>query len=674
MNATVLVTESPGAKAAGDTRHDLLLHIAFIIAAAILVYANSWWNGFAYDDDWIILRNTRVHQLRDLGLIFGTPYWPVFGEVLGLYRPIPIFGYALQWALADGAPWVFHVGNTVLHAGVSVLVFLLVSLFARRTAAAVGALIFAVHPVHTEAVANVIGQAELWSSIGVLGACLIYASRPALEVSWPRRVGIAALYLFAILSKESAITMPALLIVLDAAQSRISWTRQDLRRYLAELWMPMFLLASVAVFYLGIRVDVLGSIGGDDAAPGLPFLREEHRMLNAFRAWPEYVRLLFVPADLSVDYSPAVILPVETLNPMTLLGLGILLLTVTLGILTPLHAKPGLPAAWFFITIFTVSNLLFPVGIVVAERTLYLPSVAVAFIVAYAWDALAPGVTARHRRVLYAVAATIAVLFGVRTFTRNPDWKNTITAVQSLVRDHPESYRSAWVMADRLWLRGDLAQADFYWNAAVLLWPRDSQLLMEYGNFQIALRNWAKALEYLHRARAMHPWLARTNELIAYSYVYAGKPHEALAFADSAFRADGQKAMLYAITAKASEDIGEVDRSIAAWRATVRQKSGGLWVHWGMLARALARGGYRAEASAAIDTALVVGTDSIARRTLVELRAAVDRGCYANNQDGCVDVLDGWMIGVPQTQVSVRDVASQNAMDRAVSVPDGAVP
>src|SRR3954468_13557012 len=89
-----------------------------IALAAFIVYANSIRNGFAYDDVWIVDKNTRVHQLRDLGSIWLTPYWPTFGKELGLYRPFTIFLFALEWAAGRGAPWFFHASNVALHAGV----------------------------------------------------------------------------------------------------------------------------------------------------------------------------------------------------------------------------------------------------------------------------------------------------------------------------------------------------------------------------------------------------------------------------------------------------------------------------------------------------------------------------------------------------------------------------
>src|SRR4051812_35226430 len=87
------------------------LPISLIFLAACIVYANSVRNGFAYDDVWIVEKNTRVHQLRDLGSIWLTPYWPTFGKQLGLYRPLTIFFFALEWAASGGRDWFFHAAN-----------------------------------------------------------------------------------------------------------------------------------------------------------------------------------------------------------------------------------------------------------------------------------------------------------------------------------------------------------------------------------------------------------------------------------------------------------------------------------------------------------------------------------------------------------------------------------
>jgi tetratricopeptide (TPR) repeat protein len=645
------------------------LSVLIVALSALAVYANSLTNGFAYDDDWIILRNDRVHQLNDLGLIWGTPYWPTFGNILGLYRPLAIFAYAIEWAIGAGAPWVYHVTSVALHTIVCVLVLLLLRRLVSARAALLGALIFAVHPVHVEAVANGVGQAELIAAVGVLMACVLYTR--AGEQEKPSLLVLALLpvcYLGALFSKEASITLPALLVILDLAQRKLRLNARGIRAYLGTHWMLFFLLAATAVLYLSIRVSVLGSISGSDAAPGLPFLREEHRMLTAFRAWPEFIRLLLFPKDLSADYSPAVILPVESWTPMAVLGLAMILGFVALAFTLPARAAVGLPVAWFLISIVTVSNLFFPIGVVVAERTLYLPSVAVAFLVGFAWDAIEQKAERRRWQLAGVTAALALALMSFRTVQRNPEWKSTLAILNATVRDHPESYHTAWLLADQYWRRGDVAQSAFYWEAALRLWPRDSQLLLEFANFNIGRKNWKRAIELLEQSRTMHPWVPRVHEMLAFSYANANRPQEALASANEAFSLSSNTALMYAIRATAYDQLGRHNEAAGAWRVAVNHKRGSLWIYRAMLARALARAGHTEQALAALDSAAtLLRNDSLALRVLASTRIAVVTKCYdpAGVDSSCGDPLAGWSLAVdapPDVEpVADRRSKSQNA-------------
>ncbi|MGH7480941.1 MAG: hypothetical protein ACRELV_02205, partial [Longimicrobiales bacterium] len=150
----------------------------FVLAAVAIAYANSLANGFARDDGAVIVLNDRIKDLTDFGAIWLAPYWPRDGGDWGLYRPLPIFGYAVQWALGSGTPVIFHATSMLLHGAVTVLVLVLLRSLVEAPAALAGALIFAVHPVATEAVANVVGQAELLAALGIVGACVLYGRRP----------------------------------------------------------------------------------------------------------------------------------------------------------------------------------------------------------------------------------------------------------------------------------------------------------------------------------------------------------------------------------------------------------------------------------------------------------------------------------------------------------------
>src|SRR5690606_18685809 len=130
--------------------------------------------------------------------------------------------------------------------------------------------------------ANVVGQAELVAAAASLGAVLLFTARPERNRVAPIRLAaIGVLYLVAMLAKESAIILPALLLGFDAAARRIA--ARDLPDYAWSLVLPFVVLGVLATAYLALRVQVIGSIAGTDAAPNLPFLKEPGRIFVAFR-------------------------------------------------------------------------------------------------------------------------------------------------------------------------------------------------------------------------------------------------------------------------------------------------------------------------------------------------------------------------------------------------------
>jgi protein O-mannosyl-transferase len=341
-----------------------------VFGAACLVYLNSLGNGFALDDVVIILQNPRVHDVTAMRQIWLTPYWPDHGAQFGLWRPFAIYAYAIQWAVGGGSPLVFHVVSVALHALVSVLVFSLLNRLTATMPAFWGALIFAIHPVHTEAVANVVGQAELIAAASVLMACVAHASRRS-GAGPPRRsvLLIGVLFAVAVMTKEHAVVLPALLVLVDLAQRRVQPSSQAVLAYARSMAGLAALLSGLTLAYLVVRYHVLdGSLVGQHAGPQLHYLHGEHRLVNALRAFPEYLRLLVWPASLAADYSPAMILPVDSISPMVVVGALLLAALAAMAVAAPWLAGVALPAAWLLVSLLTVSNFFFPVGVLVAER------------------------------------------------------------------------------------------------------------------------------------------------------------------------------------------------------------------------------------------------------------------------------------------------------------------
>jgi protein O-mannosyl-transferase len=625
-----------------------------VAALAVLVHLNTLGNGFALDDEGIILNNPRLHSLTQLADIWLAPYWPYLGVELGLWRPLSSFGYALQWAFGGGSPLLFHMVSIGLHAAVVVVVFQLLQRLAGAPAAFAGAVIFAVHPVHTEAVANVVGQAELIAALAVLLACRRHASAPDEAVAGTRNsVVLAALFIAGLLAKEHAVVLPPLLVLVDAALGRVQGGWRGIAVYARRMARPATALAVVLTLYLAVRLLVLqGHMFGIEPGPQVGYLKTGNRVFVALQAFPEYMRLLLGPASLSADYSPGMFAPAVSATAAVVAGGAIVALLLALALATPVRPRIGFPAAWFLITILPVSNLVFPTGVFVAERTLYLPSFALSALVAFATAALLPKLGAAGMRVGTAALLFVALLGGIRTWQRNPDWRSTDAILDALVRDHPSSYRAQLRLAGLAVEAGRPDAARRHYEAALSTWADDSELLNEYGNFLLARGETDAAIPHFERSLQLHPFISRTTVFLGTAYLEVGRFEETLLLAEQA-RARGFSIAVHApLAAAALDGLGQPQEARRAWQETIARANLAPPILWAFLARTLARrdaGDLALEAVARGRSA--TGQDPGTTRLMAAVENAVRQGCYRGSpaEEAQCDPIAEWLRGMPGT-------------------------
>ena len=353
---------------------------------AVLVFANSLTNQYAFDDHHIIVANTAIHSLETLPGALTQPYWPIaYGRELGLWRPVTTGAFGLQWLVGRGSPLVYHIVNVVGHATSAVLVLVLLMHLMSLPAALAAGLLFAVHPVHVEAVANVVGFSEVFSTAALLAACLVHVRSPA-RSGWSAALAVGVLYALGFGAKESAVTLPGLIFLIDAARQRVA--PGDLADYVRDRWRTYTDMAAVAAVLLLGRYEILGSVANPFAPLGASQLEDLPRIWTLGDIWTHYIRLWVFPMDLSADYSPNVIPVSMGWHVTNVLGVvvAIAILVSALVAWRRPEMSPGSVTArttafgvvWFIIAISPVSNTLFLAGVTLAERTLYLPSVGLA--------------------------------------------------------------------------------------------------------------------------------------------------------------------------------------------------------------------------------------------------------------------------------------------------------
>jgi protein O-mannosyl-transferase len=390
-----------------------------VAACAVVCYLGALWNRWALDDIPIIYYNPLVHSLSGTWLAVVSPYWP--RELGGqLYRPLAIASYALDWQVGQVA-W-FHAVNLVWHAGVSVMVAVLVRRWSGDRAALVSGLLFAVHPVHVEAVANVVGRAELMAALFALLAVYAALERDSMA-------GSAVALAGGLLCKENAAVIPGLIVwgwMLGLGRP----ARRRMLGYLA-CWIV------IGVAYGITRQTILNPLSRiENIAPVFVGASPWAIRLTAVAAFADVARLLVFPLTLRVDYSPAErTLVTSPLDPRFALGL---LCVLAWGGLVALAWRRGrrveaFGLGWIAIALLPVANLVMPVGVLVAERTLYLPSVGLVVAVGAWLKDVAP-------ERLRIVVAVVVIAAGARTAWRVPVWRDALSVIQSELEDSPRSY------------------------------------------------------------------------------------------------------------------------------------------------------------------------------------------------------------------------------------------
>lgn len=490
----------------GWREHSALASALLVIVAVLAASATGLDNGFAYDDLVLIADNARVQTLRWPWEYFAESYWgPARGS--DLYRPLTVFGFAIQWAMGNGAPLPFHIVNVALYAASALAVLWLARQLVSPGAALLGALVFAVHPVHVEAVGNVVGQAELVTAIAMLAAIALYVRDRRRGPLRPRTaLLIAALYMTALFVKEHAVVLPALLL---AAEFMLSPSVLRTREHGdgARIRILILLLSLVALAYLTLRLTVIGEFTGDAPHPGIAQLGPGQRAWVMLGLIPEFARLLLWPARLYADYAPQLIVLRPTPGVAHLPGL--LMLGGWLGVLLVgwRRSRPvAFVALWLPVTLLLVSNVFVPTGVLLAERTLFLPSVAVAIglgmIFAGFWNdpRRADG---RWFGVGRVAVCVLLVLGAMRSAARQAAWEDNAAVISTMIAEAPDLYRGHLMLGQTLAVFHEFERAEPPLRRAVELYP----------GFPSAQLDFARVLQLLDRCDEALPHFAVALQL-----------------------------------------------------------------------------------------------------------------------------------------------------------------
>ncbi|HJR36266.1 MAG TPA: tetratricopeptide repeat protein [Gemmatimonadales bacterium] len=510
--------------------------MAVAVAASVLCLANQ----FTLDDAGLILGTERLHGLARWKEILTSPYWPP-PYAQDLYRPLTSLLLALQYQLGGGNPALFRVVSVLLYAGASLAVLHLAWRLLPPAVALATALLFAAHPVHVEATVLAVAQGEL--VIALLGAVMVarYLDRrrsAAGALSPGDWMFLGGLYLIACLTKEQGLLLPALLLAAELCLvAAPSWSER-LRRT-GPGYAGLAVLGGLVLFIRGRILSGNPFLAAPaEALVGVPI---EGRALTMLQVVPEWFRLLVWPAHLRSDYSPAEFLASTGWGPAEIAGLLLLLGAVAIAWL----ARRRAPVVTFgllccAITLFPVSNLIVPTGILLAERTLFSPSIG--FLIAaggaFHWLLARERPEPRLLRPALVLATLVLVALGtVRSASRQKVFRNQATLNVASARDAPKSARVQQALGETLFDQGNRAEAVAAYRRAIAYGREPWTLRIALARRYRMVGDEEAALEELRQSLAERPTRDALAELAA-AFLAVGMYREAGKIADGIIASD----------------------------------------------------------------------------------------------------------------------------------------
>jgi Tfp pilus assembly protein PilF len=538
--------------------------LLFVLAAGC--YLNTLGHGFVYDDEIQILQNPYVTSWHYLPQIFRTTVWSFIGAAgaTNYYRPLMTLTFLLLWKVFGGFAVGFHLFNLLLNTLVVSLVFYGGrALFRSPRIGFLSAVLFAVHPVHTEAVNWIAAVTDLEATLLFLLAFYLHVTEAWGNVK--SRIFVPLFFLLSLLAKEPAFMLAPLLVLYE------HFVRENRKQTsFAEKAKHYTPVCAVALGYLGLRIVLFGKL-----APVLQHAQISwpEAFYSAFALITQYTRLLFLAAPLSAFH---VFHVSQSLWSKPVLA-GIIIVTACVVFILATWRrwpKTAFCVVWIGITLAPVLNARWMAANVLTERYLYLPSVAFCWlagsVLVDSWERLAFGRAARASRLALLAAVLILALIGVtRTWQRNRVWQNDFTLYGETIKTDPDSYIMHMNLAISLLETRNLAEAEKELDYALQLKPDSANVLNALGCVYLDQGRLPEAAQTLQKAISLRPDWSDPHFNYGRVLQKLGSSNEAMTEFRTAVRVGPLNASAHLTLADALKERGDEREAEAEYRKSL---------------------------------------------------------------------------------------------------------
>lgn len=531
-----------------------------------------------FDDVGILLQDPRIRAVtvQNIWAILTQSYWHI-NPAAGAYRPLLTLSYLFNYAVLGGGanPVGYHWINLALHAANVSLVYALgLLIFAESWSGLALAAIWALHPLLTESVTNIVGRADELAAFGVLAGLLCYTQWTSAKGrrKWWWLAAMVAAQTIGLFSKENAAVLPGIMLLYDLTFSdRATW-RARVPAYAA-------LLLPFAAFFLARAQLHMRTVIPAQENPliGADFWTAR---LTAIKIIGKFLWLFFWPARLSPDYSYNAF-PLFGWNlanwedDKTLVALAVVLGAILLAVVCRRRWKPmTFFMGFFFIALMPTANLIILIGSIMGERFMYLPSIGLAGCVMAAIRRVPSGWQVGVTAIKVAMALACLAL-AARTYSRNFAWHDSLSLWSTTVTGYPNSARPHMNLGLALTdLPGRLPDAIAEYQTALRILPNSSQ---EHYNLGLALARMpggtAAAIAEFQAALAIEPGSADVHYNLGLLFEKTDRLPDAITEFQAAIRSEPDFGLAHNNLGNALARLpGREADAMEEWRAAIESE------------------------------------------------------------------------------------------------------
>ena len=527
----------------------VFLSIGLIIVLGFAVYGNSLKGNFFWDDKYLVENNTYIRDYSNVAKIFTHDIASGAGIEFTSYRPLQMLTYMADYSLWKLNAKGYHLTNILLHISAALCVWWLISiLYGDYLLSSFCGMLFITHPIHTGAISYISGRADALAAVFVL-LCFIFYIKHINSGNAVVYILMLSSYALALLSRENSLILPAILLLYHYAFKK---------KFKINAFLPVL---AVTITYILIRLLVLET-------PMPHVLRDTslfQRLPGFFAAITNYVRLLFLPINLHMEYGDKFF---KFENPQVISGI-VIFFSLMIYALRKRNSNTLIffSISWFFITLLPQSNL-YPIDSYMAEHWLYLPSIGFFLIFANAFSHFYRTEKFKVFGITFFIALTC--FYSYLTVKQNSYWNNPVSYYENSLKYAPDSWRMHNNLGNLYMENGNQKKAAAAYKKALSIRPDYAQAYYNLGNLYKNMGDTQEATASYKKAIKINPYFVRAYNNLAVLCNATGKSAEAITLCQKALEINPDDAYVHNNLAIAYYNENQYDLAVKHYDKAVK--------------------------------------------------------------------------------------------------------